>query len=647
MASKSKQAMNETVQRWINAVPCPAALLGAGAEILVINGEWQEMVSRKPAGLECFAAVGEKIIDTFSAQAHKGNAGATLMLKGLSGVMSGKTERHRQELSQIHDGSIAWFAVTLTRIDEQSSLLVLTDITPLKKAESRTVESESRYRNLVNQLPGITYIAEAGPEGNWFFVSPQVKTLLGFSEQEWISNRNLWFERIHPEDRERVAIEETRAAAAREHCILEYRIMTRDGRMLWFHDEALPLNTAKNDPTVFQGVMLDITERKKAEDDIRRKEEQLLRSQKMDALGRVAGGIAHDFNNLLTSIIGSTQFLLDGLPPGNPLRVDAQQVIDLSERGARLTRQLLSLGRTPMGRKSHMDVNKTIGDMERFLKQTLGEDILLTVLLSAEPAVIDADMDLFHQVIMNLSLNARDAMPQGGSLSIKTAMAENPHVALPPGGYVIITVKDNGCGMSEDVLRRIFEPFYTTKDLTKGSGLGLASVYSIVQQHRGHIDVDSVPNLGTEFRIFLPRVEGRAAEVAARVERPTLTGTGERILLAEDDEALRRLTVRILQGLGYGVMSAEDGQAALAVYEKEGGKFDMVLTDVVMPNLSGPELIEELKQRGFDKPYLFVSGFVDERVSGHGLAPSAANLLRKPFTRESLAAAVRKALGKV
>ncbi|MBZ5515556.1 MAG: response regulator [Acidobacteriia bacterium] len=380
-------------------------------------------------------------------------------------------------------------------------------------------------------------------------------------------------------------------------------------------------------------------------------EQQLLQAQKMEAIGRLAGGIAHDFNNLLTIISGYGTLLLEQMGSEAALRGHVEQIGNAAERAAMLTRQLLAFGRRQVLAPRILDLNTVVADMDKMLRRLIGEDIDLATLPDPEIGCVKADPGQIEQVIMNLAVNARDAMPHGGKLTIETANADldeayaREHVAVTPGPYVMLAVSDNGIGMDPPTLARIFEPFFTTKEVGKGTGLGLATVYGIVKQSGGNIWVYSEPGRGTTFKIYLPQVE--EAPVGGELRRPSAPATRgwETVLLVEDEDAVRHLICNILAARGYKVLEARSGKEALSLCKRQAGPLHLLLTDLVMPEMDGRELASRLGPRYPAMKVLYISGYTNGALAHNGvLAPDAA-YLQKPFTPDALAQKVREVLG--
>ncbi|HEV8677173.1 MAG TPA: ATP-binding protein [Methylomirabilota bacterium] len=382
--------------------------------------------------------------------------------------------------------------------------------------------------------------------------------------------------------------------------------------------------------------------------DLERQSEQLLQAQKMEAVGLLAGGVAHDFNNLLTVILGRSGLLAERLAPEDPLRRHAELVQTTAARAAALTQQLLAFSRKQVLQPQVLDLNTIVSGAGKMLRRLIGEDIRIVTVLDPRLARVKADLPQLEQVILNLAVNARDAMPNGGRLTLETANVELDESAardrgLTPGPHVMLAVTDTGIGMDAETRARIFEPFFTTKEAGKGTGLGLSTVYGIVRQSGGSITVDSQPARGATFRVYLPRVAeaGPVGDLATGSRRRR---GSETVLLVEDEEEVRELAREILESEGYSVVLAADGPEALGVVQRHRGRIHLLLTDVVMPEMSGSELARHLQQRDPDLKVLYTSGYTDDTLVRHGVSEARAALLHKPFTAESLGWKVREVL---
>ncbi|HVA01863.1 MAG TPA: response regulator [Terriglobia bacterium] len=399
-------------------------------------------------------------------------------------------------------------------------------------------------------------------------------------------------------------------------------------------------------PSAIQRALQERVERKERG----RLEEQLQQAQKMEAIGRLAGGIAHDFNNLLTIITGYGQLLLDHLPPDDKMRTYVNQIKKAGDRAASLTRQLLAFSRKQVLAPEVLDLNCVVANINKMLPRLIGEDIELVAVAYPDLGRVKADPGQIEQVIMNLAVNARDAMPQGGRLTIETANADldenysSQRRVVIPGAYVMLAVSDTGTGMTPEIQSQIFEPFFTTKEQGKGTGLGLATVYGIVKQSGGYIWVYSEAGKGTAFKIYLPRIYAAAGEAKKAEGVGRAKAGSETILVVEDNEAVRRLVRGILEARGYTLLEAGGGEEALKMIESHAGPIHLLLTDIVMPRVNGPELAARLAPLHPEVKVLYMSGYTDNAIVHHGILDSGTHFLQKPFTPETLARRVREVL---
>ena len=427
----------------------------------------------------------------------------------------------------------------------------------------------------------------------------------------------------------------------------EYRIVRpTDGQIRWVHGRGALVHNAKGELLTMAGTIQDVTERK-------RLEEQLLQAQKMESVGRLAGGVAHDFNNLLTVINGYCDLMLEGMETSDPLKEQLDEVRGAGQRAAALTQQLLAFSRRQVMRPQVLDLNGFLRETERLLQRLIGEDVRLVTVLDAALGKVKADPGQINQVILNLAVNGRDAMPGGGRLTIETANVDidaesaAAQVGSRAGRYVRLSVGDTGAGMDAETRRHLFEPFFTTKPAGQGTGLGLSSVYGIVQQSGGWISVYSEPGQGTQFHVYLPRLEDDGEAAAAPVENPAPALGTETILVTEDQNNVRRLVSRMLRGFGYHVLEAANGEEALAAAAAHAGPVHLLITDVVMPEMSGRELGAELKRLRPEIRVLYMSGYTGNAIARRGLLEEGVAFIQKPFTAESLAGKVRDTLGSV
>jgi two-component system, cell cycle sensor histidine kinase and response regulator CckA len=450
-----------------------------------------------------------------------------------------------------------------------------------------------------------------------------------------------WFEsRVHADDRKTLLDAQAEfVAGERPHLETEVRVLHRDGECIWVALRSKPIERdATGHVTHMIGVMLDLTSRRKLEEELRQ-------AQKMEAMGHLAGGVAHDFNNLLTVIHNFSEFVVEELDEKSGAMADMREILEATRRAAALTAQLLAFSRRQPIEPRVVDVNELIGSTERMLQRLLGEKITVVTHLGPNVGKVRVDPRAFEQVLVNLAVNARDAMPRGGTLILETAGADvpdTPGLDLPAGHYVRISVIDDGIGMDEETRERIFEPFFTTKRQGEGTGLGLSTCYGIVQQAHGCIAVESEPGRGSTFRVYLPAAVGRSETATPDVDEAR-DGT-EVVLVAEDDDQVRQLVARILSRRGYRVIEARSAREARHLYEQEDGRVDLLLTDVVLPTKDGRELAAELAAIDPNLAVLYMSGYTADAIAEVGLLSADMPLVHKPFSPESLVGSVRAAL---
>ena len=506
-------------------------------------------------------------------------------------------------------------------------------------------ESESVLQRAmeVGQIGSWTSSVAYGGTLEW---SSETFRIFGVAPEDFRGGREDFVDRVHPEDRERVDAARDAALATGQPLRVDHRIVRPDGAVRWVHERADILYDAHGRPAGFIGVVQDITERKQAEEALQAAEEQLRQSQKMDAIGRLAGGVAHDFNNLLSIITGRSELLLLRREMADSARRDIELIHRTADRAASLTRQLLAFSRKQVLQPKVLDLNAVVANMGRMLRRVIGEDVELVIVARPGLGRVSADPGQLEQVILNLAVNARDAMPGGGRLTIETGDVPldldhaRRHPGVKPGTHVMLAVTDTGIGMEPAIRERIFEPFFTTKDVGRGTGLGLSTVYGIVQQSGGTIWVYSEPGRGSTFKIYLPSVDEPAHETEAMPEPPR--GGTETVLLCEDEPDLRELTREVLEEYGYRVLEAADGEEALDVVAGYREPIDLLLTDVVMPHMGGPALVGHVRERRAALRCLYITGFAPDRAVGDDAGTHG--VLLKPFRFEELAARVREAL---
>jgi len=694
--------------------------------------------------------------------------GALAIYAGQKGTFERSEEKLLEEIAE----NLA-YGITAIRTREES-----------RRAAAALQETEARYRQLVEEVPAISYVSETGATGGFVYLSPQTKSILGFTAEECMSGPRFWWEHLNPEDYTAALTEDTWPEGVAFQ--IEYRMRRKDGREVWIRDAGTIVRDPQNGKRMTRGVMIDITEQKKAEEALRESDEryrafvsqssegiyrmeydppipchlsideqlawgyehgymaecndamarmygrasakeligkplkeflvlhdpitrqfmeryirggyrisdqesreidaqgknrvfrntmagtivkgfwvrdwgitrdvteqlqlqeQLRNAQQLEAVGRLAGGVAHDFNNILSIIMGHGELLLaSGVDDRTQNGV--KQIQRAAERAASLTQQLLAFSRKQVLQPKVLDLNETVAEVQTMLARVIGEDIALIASLHPSLLLVKADPGQVEQVLMNLAINARDAMPQGGSLTMETRNVDVDadrarDLDLPAGRYVMLTVRDTGHGMTAETLSHIFEPFFTTKPMGKGTGLGLATVYGIVKQSGGSIQVDSEAGAGTEFRVYLPADETSAYNLPVRNGNQEVAGGTETILIVEDESDLRELARIFLQGYGYKVLEAASAEQALRTADSSGEPIHLLLTDVIMPGMSGRQLAERILSRRPQTRVMYMTGYTDDMVMQHNVLVPGVQLLQKPFTKVDLAAKVRVTL---
>jgi PAS domain S-box-containing protein len=514
------------------------------------------------------------------------------------------------------------------------------DLTERKKAEVAIRFNEQRYRSLVEATAAIVWDTPAS--GEFILEQPGWTAFTGQSFEElrgWG-----WLNAVHPDDQAESKRVWSDAVANRTIYQIEHRLLARDRT---YHDmmvRAVPIQAENGTILQWIGVHSDITERK-------RLETQLVQSQKMETVGKLAGGIAHEFNSILTAIIGQSEFLLSDLPSGSPFAKNATEINKAAVRAASLTRQLLAYGRKQIFQPVLLDLNSLLTDMEDSLRHLMGQGVDVRFASGSDLKAVKADIGQIEQVIMNIALNARDAMPDGGKLTLETANVSfdlesvRRYPELRPGDYVMLAISDTGTGMTEEVRARVFDPFFSTKGVGQGIGLGLSTCYGIIKQSSGHISVYSELARGTTYKVYLPQVDHKAARPAAPLASNDLPRGTETILLVEDDIALREMAESLLKRLGYTVFSAANGIEALSLKQEPNiGHVDLLFTDVVMPHMSGEELSERVRSLFPLTKVLFTSAYTENAIVHQGVLSKGVTLLQKPFTPSALAHKLREVL---
>jgi two-component system, cell cycle sensor histidine kinase and response regulator CckA len=518
-------------------------------------------------------------------------------------------------------------------VELEEKILRLTERTKaLERCEGRT--------NFALEAAGMG-IWELDPDAQQLTWSGTIPAVFGLRQSEAPTTYADLLGLIHDDDRDKVQDTLLQAARSSSAFEVEFRVMRPDGRMHWIAGRARPLSGSDGKPPHFVGVVTDVSDRKLLE-------AQFHQAQKMEAVGQLAGGVAHDFNNLLTAIQGYSGFVLETLGPEDPRRADLEEVIAAGQRAATLTRQLLALSRMQSPQPTLLDLNTLVTGMEQLLRRLIGaQQIELVSLLTPALGAIRADRGQLEQVLMNLVINAKDAMPSGGRIEMATASATLDETAaaecqVQPGSYVTLAVTDTGIGMTEDIRRRLFEPFFTTKDQGKGTGLGLATVEGIVKQCGGFICVVSAPDHGATFTLYFPQISDQEAAGTGMTPEALTQGT-ETVLLVEDEEVIRILTRSMLERAGYSVFDASNPLHAAELFEKHMNIVKLLITEVNMRHSSGPELFEALSRQRPLLKVLYVSGYSNDEAVAQGQSRGT-DFLQKPFTADALNRRVREVL---
>ena len=542
-------------------------------------------------------------------------------------------------------GELFWGWVQVREIRNEAGALVglraaILDTTELRRAQEALRKSERRHRQLFEQIPVGIY--ESTPEGRFLAANPSFVRLLGYeSEEELLALPDLRTLYVRPALRERFRSIIDGAGVIND---FENVLRTRDGRELFVLETAYAVRDGSGTIRSYQGTVTDLTER-------RRLEEELRQAQKMEAIGRFAGGVAHDFNNLLTVIAGYAEMIAGDMAPGAQTASDIQEILTATARAAAMTKQLLAFSRKQVLQLRILDLNEAIKAVSPMLQRLIGEDVELHVQLNEEPLYIEADDTQLQQVLLNLATNARDAMPSGGALSLRTGFAPGvpdcPSGAVPlpeGGGWAQLSVSDNGCGMDDATVGLIFEPFFTTKPPDQGTGLGLATSYGIVKQLQGYILVDSAPGRGSTFTLYFPlrRSASMTIQTDTSLRPPAVHLPATHIMVVEDEPAVRDLVTAVLERAGYQVTVAPSPADALCVSDEMLASVDLLLSDVVMPGIRGPELVRSLRERRPGLRALFMTGYVDPAIES---SATVGRFLLKPFLPGHLLERVSQELG--
>ena len=533
-------------------------------------------------------------------------------------IMAGERLRGIEVSRRARDGSTLELSLYSAPLGRTGTLLLYDDIRERKQAERERDQAQRRYRDLIESVPLVTYVDHVDEHATNVYTSPQAVEMLGWPLDDWQADTRFFETILHPDDHERVMGEVHAANDAHGHFNSEYRLRHQDGHYVWVRDRSAIFDDGGDEPLA-RGFLLDITQQKQLE-------AQLLQSQKMDALGQFAGGIAHDFNNLLTGIGGYADLAAAATETDSVVARCLDGIKLAAGEAASLTSRLLAFSRRNVPERKLVDVNEIVREAASLLERLVRADVRVTLELTHPLPAVAADLAQLKQVVLNLALNARDAMTDGGTLTIETSLVD---------GSVVLRVRDTGAGMDAATRARALEPFFTTKPEGKGTGLGLSVVYGVVDALGGQLTIDSAVGLGTIVEIALPATDTLSAA-------PVPTGV-ERVLVAEDRDVVRNLARDLLESAGFDVVAVPGGREALTA-AAAGEPFDVLLTDVVMPEMSGPELAQQLRADRPRLPVLYMSGYTDDVLDAHDLSQDATAFLRKPFGNAELIAAVRAVL---
>ncbi len=644
-SNTNQRQLSERLSAILNAIPAHICLLNSVGNILDVNATWRQFAIENNYSGNNFG-IGSNYFEVCDNAIGEFSAEANQVVEGIKTVLSGKSNHFELEYPCHSPKEKRWFRLMVSPLQEDTYagvVIMHLNITKQKLSKDALLQAEANYRNLVELSPAIVYLAKPSPPYEAIYVSPNIIEF-GYPAEEWFNKNDMWISLIHEDDLKRVLQMTEEAMNQNLETDLEYRMVARDGSIHWVHDKGCFVSDEQGNKIGWQGVIVDVTETKQLE-------EQLRQSQKLESIGRLAGGIAHDFNNMLTAINGYSELTLRRMKEDDPLRHNIEEIKKAGNRSAALTQQLLAFSRQQIHQPKLIKLNDLIDETSNMLQRLLGEGIQFVSSINPKLGFVLADSSQLSQIILNLTVNAMDAMPQGGKLTVETANVfldqtyAQQHSGVVPGAYVMLAVSDTGTGMDAETRRHIFEPFFTTKEVGQGTGLGLSTVYGIVKQNGGNIEVYSEEGVGTTFKIYLPRIAGQADVVDIENNDKELSTAAGTVLLVEDEDIVRALTKQVLEECGYTVIEARNGVEALAICNSGDCKFDLLMTDVVMPQMGGRELANKLKEKLPDLQILFTSGYTDDAVVRHGVIEVGTNFIQKPFTPDSLTKKVRELLG--
>jgi PAS domain S-box-containing protein len=549
---------------------------------------------------------------------------------------------------------IAWSADAVYDSDGRIVCLVATvqDITSRRRSEQALRESERRLSTLLSNLPGMAYRCRNDRQWTMEYVSEGCQTLTGYEQAALQNNRDVSYaELVHPEDADDVWRQVQEAVSRGQPFRLTYRIRTADGEEKWVYEQGRKVDDAPDGTAILEGFIADVTDRIRSEQEYHRLEEQLFQVQKLEAIGELAGGVAHDFNNLLTGIIGYANLLKSGDCKCPETAEIADAIEGAARRAAQLTSQLLGFARRGKNQIVPVDLHGVVREVVDLLGRTLDKNIEIQPLLQASPSTVVGDPGQLQQMVLNLAVNARDAMPDGGQLTFRTECVDldeeycRLHAGVTPGRYLCLSVMDTGVGIPRDILPRIFEPFFTTKEPSKGTGMGLSMVYGIAKNHGGSVQVYSELGHGSTFRVYLPVTACPSSEQAHSPLPRVVSGRG-RVLLIDDEPVVRQMAARMLVELGYDVLVAGDGVEALEIYRQSWADIDLVLLDMIMPAMGGRECFRAMRQINPNVLALLSTGYGLNGAAQKILDEGVAGFVEKPYDLARLSQAVAAVLGR-
>ena len=641
-----RRASEARLRSILETAPDAIMMVDRAGKILFINRARAPLVTSEVVGSSCY--------DYVPPESHHRVAAA------LDRVFTQRMfDEYEVRSAPTSDGERRWYSVRAGPMIEGdrvvAATLCATDVTARRRNEERSHELASRLQKIASQVPGLVFQFKLRPDGTSClpYASDRIRELFRVSPEEVREDASKMFAILHPDDHDDI-VESIRYSASTLHpWQAEFRVKFPDGELRWFYGNAVP-ETQPDGSTLWHGFANDISQRREADRAKAQLEEQLRQSQKVESIGKLAGGVAHDFNNLLTSMMGFIELGLMEAGPNSPAAEYLAGAMEAAKRGAALTQQLLAFARKKMVRPEVVDLNEVLQRMGVMIRRLVGENLTLTLSLSPSLGKVKVDVGSLEQVIMNLVVNARDAVGESGRIVLETRNALldddycRTHAETSPGEYVLLTVTDNGVGMTPEVQSRVFEPFFTTKPTGEGTGLGLAMCHGIVKQAGGNIAFTSAPGQGSTFRVHFPRMIGATPPQPISIWTPAATTTAsagnETVLLVEDEETILRVAREALSALGYRVITAPDGLRALELVERTMERIDLVITDVVMPRMGGRELATRLATLQPGIHILFSSGHSENAISADGVLDEGINFLQKPYTPTMLARRVREAL---